>query len=249
MENQESKAVVNFFDKPNVPETQTTEIFNEVAQTRWLPSLSICYATSDSFKKRVATPGDFVLGGATNLGNIVELVTLDHRAHAAVIENNAKFISQIYHLSTDSRKLAQNTEYQTFLKQPLGKGSKLVSGMDLLVYLPKFQAFAAFWLKNTVCTAAAPIWTASGEGRGRSVSINTIEVNRPGKQWFNLGVRPTNHAVVGSKLVVPGIDLVYDIPVPMDRVLHSVELFRNPTAELVDVEDAGADDTTERPGR
>ena len=64
----------------------------------FLPNLTIAYATSKAVKeKRVARPGEFVLGGQTALGEEVEMLCLDFRRHACYQKKDYSMNGEIYH--------------------------------------------------------------------------------------------------------------------------------------------------------
>lgn len=228
MENENPLSIIN----RNLPSTDTEQaeaMLDSVVNMNWIPSLSICYAVSKSFKNKIAMPGEFVLAGQTNLSSKINMLVLDFRIHTVICNlDDQTFESEIYHLSTDG-DLKDNKEYTAFCNQTLPakttknpKGHELQKGVDLFIYLPEQACFCSMFCKKSLAQAGGQLEKA-GAG-GRLLEISTIANEGKRGDWYSLNIVPKDHAAVGSGLAVGH----KDIALPVDKFTKYHTLFINP---------------------
>ena len=213
----------------------------------FIPNLTIAYGTSKiCLEQRKAQAGDFVLGGQTNLSQSTEAVYLFHRFRATEWDGDEEtFKDTCYHIPYDERgipnkPIRDNKEYVALVNKygPTGKSGKKVvhNGMELLVYIPDQKAFALFYCKSTLSSAADGMLHA---GRGRLCSLTTkfVQGKKANSKWFEVIVTPLAHAVKG--MVVQGV--TSDIDLPIDLLNKSVKMFLSPKNGVIE-DDTGATD-------
>ena len=221
---------------PSQDADKAAAMFDSTVSMNWIPSLTVCYATSDSFKKKIAMPGDFVLAGQTKLGSTIQVVPIDFRLHAIVWDkDNNKFDSECFHLSNDPRDVKEDTEYQTFINQTAPKGCEIQVGSDVFMFLPEQNAFCSFFCKKSLAQAGGAIWKA-GMG-GRMLEITTHEEESRKGTYYSILIVQTDRAIVGSEVAVN----TKDIALPADKFTQNYNLFIKPAKGVEVVEGKGTE--------
>lgn len=226
-------------NQSNVEEKQGSSLLAEIATLTYIPALNVCYGVSEIVKQRLAQGGDFSLGGKTNLGQTIKIVLLGYRLKAT-IWNKAKeeFEGTIYHMVNNPKTLAQDEEWQNFLKKErtLTMDQKLEKGTELFVYLPESNNFGLFFMKNTLEQFAQPIWQCKV---GRLVQLTTALHKGKRNDWYDLVIVPLAKSLRGVNINIPGQTIEADISMPMDLYARNLELFQNPR-KFEKLEDAPA---------
>lgn len=221
-ENLNPLAIIN----KNVPAADAQKVeamLDTTIEMNWIPSLAICYATSDAFEKGIAKPGEFVLAGQTTLGSTIQVVPIDVRLHAIIWDKDEnKFAGEIFHLSNDPRDVKDNPEYQAFINQNVLAHQEIQKGSDIFVYIPDQNAFASFFCKKSLAQAAGNIWKAGAGGRLLELTTHGEKTKRG--SWFSIEIKPLDRAVAGSNVEVTN----KDIGLPVDKFNQFYSIFVNP---------------------
>jgi len=235
-ENAVSTDVVNPLDIINKQVTDVdsgaaTEDLGSVSTANWIPALNICYATSKSFKNSIAKPGEFVYGGQSSLGSVINVIALDYRLRAMHVDkDDFTFKAEVYHLSGSKTPASQDKVYQDFINAPVPSGCDLQVGSELLVYLPDSQQFASMLLKKTLANTGADIYKMSLGGRVVQLSTEMQENKKQTRVWYSINTKALNTAVVGSKLEVAGTTLDKSVALPADQFTKYYTIFNAPQA-------------------
>ena len=221
-ENLNPLAVLNK-NLPTADSQKVEAMLDTTVEMNWIPSLTICYATSESFEKGIAKPGEFVLQGQTSLGSTIQVVPIDVRLHAIIWDKNAnKFAGECFHLSNDPRDLKDNTEYQNFLNQNVPAGQEIQKGSDLFLYILDQNAFVSFFCKKSLAQAGGNIWKAGAGGRLLELTTHTEKTKRG--TWYSIEIKPQDRAVAGSNVEVTN----KDIGLPVDKFNQFYTIFMSP---------------------
>lgn len=207
---------------------QSGQMMKEVNDNEWIPTLAIGYATSESVMSGVAKPGEFVLSGQLSLGNAIEAVALDFRAHAVVVDKDDNTFESHFYVGSEweqsGKSLDTNEEWKNYTEQTVPEGKEIQKGMDLFLYIPASNTFASIFCKKTLLSAANLVWRASKGGR--LVEIKTIrKSNKKGnRHWYGLDVAQLNRGIVGSPH-----DVEKDIALPADIFTKFYTMFKSVT--------------------
>lgn len=224
----------------NQIEGQTTSpaTLVEVSSSDWVPMLTIGYAISDVVAKGIAKPGEFILSNRSSLGSKIEVICFDYRVHAVVMDKDKQSSeSEIFVGSDWKQSLQLHPQYAAFIAQKIEGNKELQEGADLFMYVPSVNSFVGFYCKKTLAKFADPIFRASRGGL--LVELTTLlRVNKTGnRKWYDIDIKPTQRAVVGSSL--PGVTA--DIGIEEGMFMKYFKMFKEPKAgpEIVSAAEAG----------
>jgi hypothetical protein len=217
-----------FLSQANEEETDG-RMLQEMGSGDFIPILTVGYASSGAVQEGLARPGEFILSGQSSLGNEIEAVCLDYRAHAVVVDTDSNLFEGHYYVSSEwckkqDKSLMDNEGWRDFTTQNLPKGKEMQKGADLFLYIPSITQFVTLFCKKTLADSAHQVYKASR--KTQLVGIKTVRMtNKAGsRSWFTFNVTRLNRGIVGSPL-----DVKADIAMPRDLFQKYYAIFKEPT--------------------
>ena len=154
---------------------------NELAQTSFVPSLSISHPISDCCKKQLCKPGEWFDGGAqASLGLEIDIVLIDYMWKFQATTQKQVFV--------ESLKLPRNfkvndSAYIEFFNRNTKNSVK--QGVVQLYYLPKFNIFRSFFGSGRKANGCSMVRAKSEKNYGIILHLpKPIMVEIPGRMWY-----------------------------------------------------------------
>lgn len=214
-------SVMDLFAAPATSEVDQQQL-SSIATTSYVPSLAIAYGTSDSVKKtKIASPGDFTLGGMTCLGDTIEMCVLDWRFHAVLWDGNSNSTeAEIFHFRENGPQ-SGNPEWVKFIGQPTKVKQEVKQGADMFVWLPRYNMFGSFFMKGSLTKFLQPLITAAHLRLAR-VSTSYQEAKRSSNSWYDLIITELSERIDPTKI-------------PEDLFKKYMSIFKNPVKGVEEV--------------